>query len=492
VLEEILNKEIEYLRISRIKGDRLNYYKRDLFEFAKEMLGYKSLSENIHKPWAENMQEKNIKRRLRLKPRGTYKTSLYTISYPLWRLVNDPDIRIAVCSGNLENAVNSLQNIKRHIMYNQNFTDLFGNLYDKDLPWTQTGFMIKGRKDYNKKENSLTAIGFGTQMTGKHFDLIIADDIVNNDDRESPTIRKKKQRWFEDLISILEPDGEVLIVGTRWHFDDFYNYLINDLNIRLPEKERYDIEIETAINESGEANFPGILSLEKLESLKLEKGLVEFNSQYLNSPIASGTQIFCEEDFKYFNPGDINKDISCIAYLDPSMGKNYESDYSALITGFVDTEKCLNIIDALIVKTLPDSLFELVFSTCRKYNIKILGIESNNFQEYFASELSKRSGELNLRIEKIKNYTNKEIRIQSIQPAVKNGKIRFRSDMQKYYPLLREQLILYPLAKNDDAPDALEGLYSLSQKMTYKPFTLDDTKEETKRFFSGDRISRMW
>jgi predicted phage terminase large subunit-like protein len=490
MLEEYINKEIELLQVSKFKMDNISIYKKDLYSFSKELLGYQAFSDIIHKPWADKLQNSNIKRRLGLKPRGTYKTSLYTISYPLWRLINNPDLRIAICSGNLENAVNSLQNIKRHITYNQKFINLFGNLYDKDLPWTQTGIMIKGRKDFNKKENSLTAIGFGTQMTGKHFDLIIADDIVNNDDRESPTIRKKKQRWFEDLISILEPEGEVLIIGTRWHFDDFYNYLINDLNKRLPENEKYDIEVETAINEKGEANFPEILTLEKLESLKLEKGPVEFNSQYLNSPIASGTQIFCEEDFKYFNTDSLPKDIQCIAYLDPSMGKNYESDYSALIIGFIDNEKCLNIMDALIVKTLPDSIIEMVFSYCRKYNITIIGVESNSFQEYFANELSAKSGKLNLRIEKIKHYTNKQIRIQSIQPAIKNGKIRFRKDMQRYYPLLREQLLLYPLAKNDDAPDALEGLFSMSNKLTEKPFTIDDKKEETEEL--PDRLSRLW
>jgi predicted phage terminase large subunit-like protein len=484
MIQEILEQEIRQQTKNKTQRKNHKYYSDDLYQFANSVLGYEMLSITIHGRWAKTMQDEKVKRRLRLKPRGTFKTSLYTISYPLWRLIKDPDLRIAICSGNLENAIDSCQNIKRHILYNQKFIDIFGNLYDKNLPWTQSAFTIKGRMDFNKKENSITGIGFGTQMTGKHFDVIIADDIVNNDDRESPTIRKKKQRWFEDLISILEPDGEVLIVGTRWHFDDFYNYIINELNPRLNGSEKYDIEIETAINETGEANFPEILPLEKLEMLKLEKGLVEFNSQYLNSPIAVGTQIFYEEDLKFFELNTFT-DLSTIAYLDPSLGKNYESDYSALIIGMLDMDSNLNIVDAVIVKILPDSLLELIVSYCKKYNIKILGIEANSFQEYLVMDVEKRLKDSDVKVEKIKNMTNKEVRIQSIQPAIKSGRIKFRKDINKVYPILREQLLLYPLAKNDDGPDALEGLYSMSKKITVKPFGYFDNTEAPGK-------SRLW
>jgi predicted phage terminase large subunit-like protein len=491
MIKNILEKEIEYEKTIKSHLDKRSFYNNNLFFFAKEVLGYERLSEKIHKRWAKSMEDESIKRRLRLKPRGTYKTSLYTIAYPVWKLLKNNNLRISICSGNLENAIDSSQTIKRNFIYNKKLIDLYGEFYDKKLPWTQSAFSIKGRKDYNKKENSITAVGFGTQMTGKHFDLIIADDIVNNDDRESQTIRKKKQRWFEDLISILEPDGEVLIVGTRWHYDDFYNYIINELNPKLMDKEKYDLEIECAINENGMANFPDLLPLEKLEILKLEKGLVEFNSQYMNSPIAVGTQIFFETDLKFYIEEDIEKDSLAIAYLDPSLGKNYESDYSALIIGIPEKDDVLNIVDAVIVRILPDLLIELIQYNCRKYNIKILGIESNSFQEYLVDEIEKKLKPQNIKIEKVKNFTNKEVRIQSIQPLIKNGYIKFNPGINTIYPILKEQLLLYPLAKNDDGPDALEGLYSLFKKITERPGVLH-FEDITPDLSQNLKNSRIW
>lgn len=476
---------LEETKLIELENKR-KYYLNNLFEFSFELLGYNLLSKDIHKKWIQNLTAKESKRRLYLKPRGTYKTSIYAISYPLWRMLKNPNIRIAICGSNAENANSHIRSIQKHILYNKKFIDVFGNLYNKKLSWTQNSFSISLRKKFQQKENNISALGFGSQMTGKHFDLIIADDIVNNEDRESPIIRKKKARWFEDIISVIEPNGEILIIGTRWHTDDFYNYIINDLNPKLPKCEKYEIEIETALNENGEANFPSILPLSKLETLKIEKGLIEFNSQYMNCPILPGTQIFFESDFNYFDFNDDFYKKTNIAYLDPSLGKNYSSDYSALIIGNLSSNNILFILDAVIIRVLPDLLIKTISEYCQMYNIKILGIESNSFQEYMADDIEKKLIVNGLKILKIKNYTNKEIRIQSLQPLIKNGNIMFRQDSRNRYPLLIEQLITYPISQNDDAPDALEGLYSLSQKITHK------NKAEHTIIDTTENFSRIW
>lgn len=464
LIEKEILKESKLVELNRKKM----FYLDDLFGFSKEILGYDMLTEDIHKKWADALTKNDRKRRLYLKPRGTFKTSLYTISYPLWRIIKNPDLRIAICGNSSGNAGDHIRAMQKQILYNEKLTGLYGNLYNKKSNWTQNGFSISQRKNYHRKENNITALGFGSQMTGKHFDVIIADDIVNNEDRESQSLRKKKARWFEDIISILEPDGEILIVGTRWHPDDFYNYIINDLNPKLPKDEKYDIEIETALNDKGEANFPSILPLSKLDTLRLEKGVVEFNSQYMNCPITTGTQIFFESDFHYFNYTDDYSGRVNIAYLDPSLGKNYTSDYSALIIGNLSSDDKLYILDAVIIRVLPDILIKVLTENCVRYNIKTLGIESNSFQEYMVDDIENKLSAIDLKVTKVKNYTNKEIRIQSLQPMIKNGTILFRQDAKKIYPLLLDQLLLFPLSKNDDAPDALEGLYSLTKKLAPK------------------------
>lgn len=75
-----------------------------------------------------------------------------------------------------------------------------------------------------------------------------------------------------------------------------------------------------------------------------------------------------------------------------------------------------------------------------------------------------------LPIEEINSVQNKDARIQSLQPFVKNGYIKF----SKKHKTLIDQMLKYPMGKNDDAPDALQMAVALAlsvkvgRKVEYK------------------------
>ena len=78
--------------------------------------------------------------------------------------------------------------------------------------------------------------------------------------------------------------------------------------------------------------------------------------------------------------------------------------------------------------------------------------------------------EKNLPIEEINSTQNKDARIQSLQPFVKNGYIKFS---RKHKTLLK-QMLEYPMGKNDDGPDGLQMAVKLAldikvgRKVDYK------------------------
>lgn len=63
-----------------------------------------------------------------------------------------------------------------------------------------------------------------------------------------------------------------------------------------------------------------------------------------------------------------------------------------------------------------------------------------------------------LDIEEINSTQNKDARIQSLQPFVKNGYIKF----SKKHKTLLKQMTEYPMGKNDDAPDGLQMAVKLA------------------------------
>ena len=104
-------------------------------------------------------------------------------------------------------------------------------------------------------------------MVSAHYSTIICDDLANDKDRESESIREKKKKWFQDIMSVLDPDGEIIVVGTRWHFNDLYHFIIEELNPKLKPEEQWFIKVESCYEEDGSTpRFPSILPLEVLRS----------------------------------------------------------------------------------------------------------------------------------------------------------------------------------------------------------------------------------
>ena len=68
-----------------------------------------------------------------------------------------------------------------------------------------------------------------------------------------------------------------------------------------------------------------------------------------------------------------------------------------------------------------------------------------------------------LPIHKITSRSNKQSRIVGLEPYIKQGNIRF---CRKHRQLL-DQLTQFPLAKNDDGPDALEMAMQAAKKKEY-------------------------
>ena len=66
-----------------------------------------------------------------------------------------------------------------------------------------------------------------------------------------------------------------------------------------------------------------------------------------------------------------------------------------------------------------------------------------------------------LPIEEIQSTVNKALRIESLQPVIKNKYLKFN---RKHKTLLK-QLEEYPMGKNDDGPDALQMAVQLAQQV---------------------------
>ena len=443
----------------------------DFFHFAREILGYSRLAEDPHHAWCREL-DRRYKRSLWLEPRHTYKSTIFTKSYPIWRLLWDPDLRILIVNATAENAEAFLSEIVGHYLRNEKLIGVYDRSFGVeplDPQSAKTKSIVLNTRTKNLSEPSIRAIGALGNLVSAHYDLIIVDDLCNIDDRESAAIREKKKRWFQDLVSVLTPEGELVVVGTHWHFDDVYTYIIDDRNPALPEGSKYYIQRESCYADDGSTpRFPFVLPADKLEALKVEKGTLLCACQYLNRPIPAEDQVFKLEAMHKIAKSEIDlQHAEAFAFCDPALGAN---DYSAIVTVLKHKDSWI-VFHCDLSRAAHLKLIDKLIELQGFFNYKQVGIEANSLDKA-KSDPNPCSFELVLRERQraarvtvpyklVWNTTPKLARIQAIEPYYSNGQLLFLDSWNRDYPELVEQLIHYPLAAHDDGPDALAGAISL-------------------------------
>lgn len=213
----------EDLAAAALKGTR-EIFLKDFYTFAKYGLDYKDLNWRTH---GETIQlyESLAARKIDVLPRGTFKSSLGCVAYPMWRLEREPDLTILLDSEIFNNSKNFIREIKGH--YN---TDRYRRLFGERIgeKWGESEITISTRKR-NRKEASITAGGIGTVKIGQHYDLIIGDDYNSPANSDTPEKCQKVIDHVRYNLNILNPSGEYVFIGTRYAERDVLGFLLKDI-----------------------------------------------------------------------------------------------------------------------------------------------------------------------------------------------------------------------------------------------------------------------
>lgn len=210
-----------------------------LFILASVFLGYKDVTPTTHRQIIEAL-ESPITRKLICVPRGSLKSSLGCVAYPIWRLLKDPNKRILIDSELYTNSTTFLREIRAHLQ-NPILTSVFGEF--KTKVWNESEIIISQRT-HPYKEASITVGGVGTTKVGQHFDEIIGDDYNSPQNSKTPEMAQKVIDHYKYNLSILEPEGTYTIIGTRYSENDLIGYVLREqLKVEgFPETKLYKTE----------------------------------------------------------------------------------------------------------------------------------------------------------------------------------------------------------------------------------------------------------
>ena len=219
--------------------------KSSLFSTCKYLLGYKDINPFTHGDTIKALQSET-KRKLIVLPRGSLKSSICSVAYPIWTLLNNPNSRILIDSEVFGNSKTYLREIKAHLE-NPLLTDIFGE-FKTDTDWTQSSITINQRT-HPFKESSITCGGVGTVKVGQHYDIIIGDDYNSNKNSETSENIEKVIRHYRYNQSILEPTGIYIIVATRYNYRDIPGYVLEtELGLKPDQQITGEYDSDTVVS----------------------------------------------------------------------------------------------------------------------------------------------------------------------------------------------------------------------------------------------------
>ena len=433
-------------------------------------------------------------------PRGHAKSTNFTFKDSIHAVLYRYKHYLIIISDASEQAEGFLEDIRNELEDNYNIIQDFGRL--------------KGEKAWNSKtlltstDVKVEALGSGKKIRGRRHrnwrpDLLLLDDIENDENVNTPEQRRKLDSWFKKAVSKSgDTYTDIMYIGTILHYDSLlantlkntgytskiyrsilswadnqglwdewesiYTNLFNDYH-------KEDARAFYEANEEEMLKGTEVLWREKwsyydLMKMRVDEGVASFNSEMMNEPIDPDAALFNEEWFDFYEDGEYDfssPDFILIGANDPSLGKNKRSDTSSIISLALQISTgYLFVVEASVERRKPDVIITDVIETHRRFKRDYkkgyykFGVETVQFQFFFKevmAEKSRKSGEY-IPIEEIQSTQNKQLRIESLQPLVKNHYIKF----SRKHKTLLQQMKEYPMAKNDDAPDGLQMAVALA------------------------------
>ena len=450
--------------------------KKDLYYLATHVLGYKDLYRPYHEPICNSLLAYKAEWQLHLHPRGHFKSTLITIAESIQDILNNPDITILIANAILGNSIAFLRELKSHFIANERFRQLFPEFAVRDAAGegTTEAFTVPCRTKTWIREATIEVAGIDKAVVSRHYDKIVFDDIVNDKNSSTDEQRQKIFDSYREFLSLLNPPGQVRLVGTRWHYYDLYGNILEEiLNARKKgEKESFKIfkTICYADLETKEPLFPTRFTKDYIEHLRQQQGPYIFSCQYLNDPQPDEEKIFSRKDLKLTPKVIIPPNTILHTYVssDPSVSQGDRSDPCVILTIQANANQEIFITRIIRDWFDPDGFIDSCLNVALQDRPIKFGFEVVSFQKTlkFFLEKERLRRQIPCPIEEIKRSTqiSKQERIKRIQPYLKAGKVYLVCDPSNLTTTEQEfleELDTFPYGRYDDILDALADVIEL-------------------------------
>ena len=406
--------------------------------------------------------------------RSSAKSSIMTLSYPIWSILGKQKKKFVVILGQTQaKARQHLINLKREFESNDLLRTDLGPFEERDEEWGSYSLVLP---KYGAKimaassEQSIRGLRHGENRP----DLIICDDV---EDLVSVKTREGRDKIYDWLTGDVIPAGDkntrLIIIGNLLHEDS----LLMRLKQNISENKLNGIfRAYPLINSDGQILWPGkFASMTEIEELKRSTGNdIAWQREYCLRIVPDTDQIIKPEWVQYFNelPSDEDEKYRYTKTgVDLAISEKDSADFTAMVSakvfGYGKDLKIYILPEIVNIKAEFPKVIERI-----KELLKHLGggrpsgayVESNAYQAAVSQYLAFQ----NYPITGVISRGDKRSRAISITHLIQNGTIRFPKHGAEQ---LIEQLVYFGVEKHDDLVDAFVLLINKILEDSYERVT---------------------
>lgn len=384
--------------------------------------------------------------------RGSTKSTIATLIYPIWAIIGKQRKRYPVIIGDtFPQARQYLYNTRNELETNELLIADFGpfKAEENDDEWQKTTIVIP------KYSARMSAHSSGQNIRGlRHLDrrpdLVICDDLEN-----SESVRKKEQRdklynWFKaDVMNVGDHGTKFIAIGNLLHSDSFMMRLKKEIS----EGRQTGRIIEVAIqdkdgNPTWTGKFPDKAALES-ERRRLNNDRAWIREALLKivaedgQPIKDEWIVRCKEMPKEFQPTNRG------AGVDLAISKKDTADFTSIVPGIAGL---LNGKPKIYISAPINEHFSMHETVER---LRLLAVAQTGIR-FFVEKVGYQEAAIEtmklawLNVDPVQPIGDKLARLQTIARYVQDGTIEFLDGCED----LILQMLHFGVEEHDDLVDA--------------------------------------
>lgn len=387
-----------------------------------QLYGFDKLTDELHNEWIIDMVVNDGDRTLQAH-RGSYKTTCVSVALAVIMVAfpNETTLFMRKTDADVKEIVAQV----KKILLSDIMQAIAYSLYGVTLELTKSS---DTEIDTNlctqdpRGTSQLVAKGMGSSLTGKHYDRIFTDDIVNVNDRTSKAERERTKIYYQELQNIKNRGGRIYNTGTPWHVNDAFSI--------MPPAEKYDYKRTKLITD------------EEIAEIKESMTASLFCANYELRHIASDKVIFS-------NPvtgADASLAEQGVCHIDASYGGE---DYTAFT--IINKKDGIYYTLGKLWQKHVDDVEDDIIKIRKRLNAGRISCENNGDKGYLAKDLRKKGERTHVYHESM----NKYLKITSYLKREWKNIVFVEGTDEEYI----QQITDYTEdAEHDDAPDSCASL----------------------------------